>query len=179
MRVMVVGTSGSGKTTFARRLAKVLDVPHIELDAINWQPGWRDLTTHDPAEFDRRVEAAASDDGWVTDGSYGRVWPILARRAHHIVWIDYSRAVVMRRVIWRSLVRAIGGKELWPGTGNRETFTRWLDKGHPIRWAWDTWAQRRARYPAMFERLENPKPLVHRLSHPREGAALIARLGRG
>ena len=49
----------------------------------------------------------------------------------------------MRRVIWRSFSRAVTGRELWAGTGNREEFRRWLDKEHPIRWAWDTWAKNR------------------------------------
>lgn len=39
-RVAVVGTSGCGKTTVARELSAVLDVPHIELDALYWQPHW-------------------------------------------------------------------------------------------------------------------------------------------
>ena len=36
MRIVVVGTSGAGKTTLARRIAALLKLPHIELDAINW-----------------------------------------------------------------------------------------------------------------------------------------------
>ncbi|MFJ9388451.1 shikimate kinase [Nocardioides sp. NPDC101246] len=40
MRVSVVGSSGSGKSTVARRLADILGVPYIELDSIHWQPGW-------------------------------------------------------------------------------------------------------------------------------------------
>src|SRR6266481_7086288 len=55
MRIVVVGTSGAGKTMLARRIAAQLQLPHIELDAINWQSEWRDLTRHDPEEFVRRV----------------------------------------------------------------------------------------------------------------------------
>ena len=44
MRIVVIGASGAGKTTLARWIAGQLGLPHIELDAINWQPGWRDLT---------------------------------------------------------------------------------------------------------------------------------------
>jgi len=39
-RVSVVGTVGSGKTTFARALARKLDVPYVELDELNWGPRW-------------------------------------------------------------------------------------------------------------------------------------------
>ena len=42
MRFAVVGTSGSGKSTLAERIAKALDIPFIELDAINWQAGWQE-----------------------------------------------------------------------------------------------------------------------------------------
>ena len=58
MRVSVIGTSGSGKTTFAGELARRLGVRHVDLDAINWQPGWRDLSQHDGDEFRRRVADA-------------------------------------------------------------------------------------------------------------------------
>src|SRR5205807_6182258 len=44
MRIVVVGTSGAGKATLARKVAAQLELLHIELDAINWQSGWRDLT---------------------------------------------------------------------------------------------------------------------------------------
>ena len=44
MRIVVVGTSGAGKTTLARGIGVPLELPHIELDAINWQSGWCDLT---------------------------------------------------------------------------------------------------------------------------------------
>jgi adenylate kinase family enzyme len=54
-RVVVVGTSGSGKTTLARQLAEVLEVPHIELDALHWEPKW----TSTPAERMREKVRAA------------------------------------------------------------------------------------------------------------------------
>ncbi|HEX9239346.1 MAG TPA: hypothetical protein VF910_01650, partial [Candidatus Bathyarchaeia archaeon] len=39
-RISVVGTIGAGKTTFARKTSKLLDAPHIELDALHWEPNW-------------------------------------------------------------------------------------------------------------------------------------------
>ena len=66
MRIVVVGTSGAGKTPLARRIAALLKLPQIELDAINWQSGWRDLTRHDPEEFVRRVNEAI-------ESSYGSI----------------------------------------------------------------------------------------------------------
>lgn len=69
-RVAVVGTSGSGKTTFAGRLAERLGLPRIELDALHWEPGWRAV---EPARFRERVEAVTSAETWVIDGNYSAV----------------------------------------------------------------------------------------------------------
>jgi adenylate kinase family enzyme len=176
MRVAVVGTSGSGKTTFAGALAKALDARHVDLDAINWQPGWRDLNKDDPDEFVRRVSEAIAADAWVSCGNYRKVRPRVLARATHLVWLDYPKWIVMARVLRRSFTRAWTGDELWPGTGNRETFTRWLDKEHPIRWAWDTYARRRRDYSAMLLDPTLAHIEKHHLRHPREAAGLISRL---
>jgi adenylate kinase family enzyme len=79
MRIVVVGTSGAGKTTLARKIAALLVLPHIELDAINWQSGWRDLTRHDPEEFVRRVAEVIAAEAWVVDGNYGPVRDLVVR----------------------------------------------------------------------------------------------------
>jgi len=162
----------------AQRIAGALHIPLIELDAINWQAGWRDLNQHDPQEFKRRVADAAAADAWVMAGNYSLVRPIYIARVTHVVWLDYVRSVVMRRVIWRSLVRAIDRKELWPGTGNREDFRRWLDKDHPIRWAWDTFDKRRQENQARFAELEPSGVKLIRLKTPSEADGIIARLQR-
>ncbi len=67
--IVVKGTSGAGKSTFAAELASRLGLPYIELDALHWGPNWSAAT---PDEFRTRVEAvlAAMPDGWVVDGNY-------------------------------------------------------------------------------------------------------------
>jgi adenylate kinase family enzyme len=178
MRISVQGTSGSGKTTLARRLAARLDVPHVELDAINWQPGWRGLNDDDPAEFARRVERALAAEAWICDGNYTKVLgPLVLARATDVVILDYDRDVVMRRVVWRSVTRWLLRVELYPGTGNREDIRMGLDPGHPIRWARSTHARRRASFAQMAA---DPAPThirFHRLSRPAQARALLGRLG--
>jgi len=163
MRISVVGTSGCGKSTMAARIASAFDIPLIELDAINWQASWRDLNSHDPEEFKRRVAEAVSADAWVIAGNYSAVRPIYVPRLTHIVWLDYPKRVVMRRVIWRSLVRAIDRTELWPGTGNREDFRRWLDKG-------------RRENEERFAEMANSGVKLIRLREPHEAKDIVARL---
>ena len=177
MRIAVVGKSGSGKTTLARAIAGQLGIPFIELDAINWQPGWRALNADDPVELGRRVDQATQAESWVLDGNYGSaLGTLVPGKASHLVWLDYDRAVVMARVIRRSFHRAFNGTELWPGTGNRERWQSWLHASHPIRWAWSTWARRRAQYEAMISDPSLSHLRVIRLRHPREAASVLSRL---
>jgi|SRR5580658_3965375 len=176
MRIVVIGTSGAGKTTLAREIAMRFALPHIELDAINWQPGWRDLARYDPAAFECRVIEAVQAEAWVVDGNYGGVRDIVWRRATHLLWLDYERPVIMARVIRRSLRRVIWRTELWPGTGNREQWHFLFQAGHPIRWAWSTWSRLREE---TTERLGLPEYAhleVFRLRHPKEARGVIGRL---
>jgi adenylate kinase family enzyme len=176
MRVLVMGSTGSGKSTFARTLSAKLGCPHIEQDALNWDPGWRNLSQDDPDELRRRMQAAMAAEAWTSCGNYSVIRQMALRRATHLVWLDYSRAVVMSRVLGRSLRRALGGGELWAGTGNREDVRRWLSKEHPIRWAWDTYERRQREYTALFADPRWARLEKHRLRHPRDAAPLIARL---
>lgn len=176
MRVLVIGSSGSGKSTFGERLSAACDLSRVELDALNWGPDWQNRAADDPEKFSALVDAAIAGDRWVADGNYRLAMTKILPRITHLVWLDYSRPVVMRRVIWRSLVRAIGRRELWPGTGNREDFRRWLDREHPIRWAWDTFDRRRRQYEAMFAEPRLMHITKHRLRRPRDAAPLIQRL---
>ncbi len=45
--VILSSASGSGKSTLGRRLAALLGVPYVELDAIHHQAGWRELTAEE------------------------------------------------------------------------------------------------------------------------------------
>jgi adenylate kinase family enzyme len=176
MRVVIVGSSGSGKSTMARALAQALGVPHIEMDALNWQPGWRDLAIQEPEEFLRRVAEAAAGDAWVMDGNYSKVRSALWPRATAFIWMDPERWVVMHQVIWRSFNRAVTKQELWPGTGNKELFRRWLDREHPIRWAWDNFASNRERYGKAFAGGTFEGRPAYRVGSHADARRLIARL---
>jgi adenylate kinase family enzyme len=173
MRIAVIGTAGAGKTTLAHSIAARLNLPHIELDAINWQPGWRDLDRHDRDEFVQRVTAAIQAEAWVVDGGYNSIRDILYRRATHLVWLDYERPVIMVRVIRRSLFRAILRTELWAGTGNRERWHHLLRPSHPIRWAWTTWRRRRRETAERLLKAEYAHLMVLRLRHPREARRAV------
>ncbi|TLN10189.1 adenylate kinase [bacterium] len=112
----MVGVTGSGKTTLADSLAARLGVPHVEMDALNWQRGWQPIERD---EFRRRVDAATSAPGWVSDGNYREVRDLVWGRAQVLVWLDYPLALILWRLLCRSLRRISTREELW--NGNRES----------------------------------------------------------
>jgi adenylate kinase family enzyme len=118
-RIAVVGVSGNGKTTFARRLAMKLDVPYTELDALHHLPGWVEASE---ADFRREVEAVMnSSEGWVLDGSYmGKLGDLILRRADTIVWLDQPLPLVLRRLVTRAVKDILTKRDLF--NGNRQTW---------------------------------------------------------
>ena len=95
----VVGCSGSGKTTLSRALARAVDTPNIELDAIFHQPGWTPL---DDDTFQARVTE-------VTEA------------ARTVVWFDFPFITVMARTVRRTVRRTVTRQELW--NGNKEPWS--------------------------------------------------------
>jgi adenylate kinase family enzyme len=149
-RIQVVGTTCAGKSTLAERLAAHLGVPYVELDALNWQPGWVGLADVDPDELMRQLTEATAGDGWVVAGSYRRfTQPVLGPRLQTIVWIDLPLPLILRRVVTRSWRRWRSGELLW-GTNREDFWTHlklWSDESL-IHWALTTHHRTRRRLQA-------------------------------
>ncbi len=97
-RVIVIGSGGAGKSTFARRLADLSGLPLVHLDALYWRPGW--VPTPD-ADWDRVMEELAGGDSWIIDGNYGRTLSRRVAASDTIIFLDLPRLVC----IWRLLRR--------------------------------------------------------------------------
>ena len=172
-RVSVVGNSGSGKSTLARELASLLGVAYVELDGVFHQAGWVPL---DEDEFRRVVAAAAAGDGWVMDGNYSAVRPVVWARADTVVWLDLPRRTVMRQVAWRTVRRAVTRQELW--NGNREplrNFLTWVPEDSVISWAWHNHGKYRDRYGAAAADPVNAHLTFVRLTSRRDDQAFPGR----
>jgi adenylate kinase family enzyme len=144
MRFVVIGTSGCGKSTFARRLAAVTRSPHIELDSLYWLENW---TARPDAEFAEAVQNAAQNERWVADGNYSKVRDVLWPRATHIIWLNFSRQVVFSRVLRRTARRTLLRERLWQG--NRESLRALFSRDSILLWSWTTFASNRSRYGAL------------------------------
>ena len=130
-RIIVSGTSGSGKTTVARRIAAVLGVPHHELDSLYHGPNWVPRP-----EFEADVRRFAAEPAWVTEWQYAPVKDLLADRADLLVWLDLPRRLVLRQVTRRTVKRRLRGEVIFNGNVEPPLWTILTDREHVIRWAW-------------------------------------------
>jgi len=172
-RIAVIGTSGSGKTVFAERLAQHLGIPHVELDAIHWGPNW---TPRPLEDFRQRTAQSLAGDAWTVDGNYGKVRDIVWARADTVVWLDYPLPLIMWRVVGRTLRRSLTGEVLW--NDNREYLGQALFSSDSIvLWSLRSYRRRRREYPLLFQRPEYAHLRIVRLRSPRQAHEWLASIG--
>lgn len=97
-RVLIIGNSGGGKSTLARRLGEKLGLPVVHLDVLFWKPGW---TESSDEEFHARIAEYQAGEAWIADGNFGGSWPLRMPAADTIIWIDQPPWLCLLRAIWR------------------------------------------------------------------------------
>ena len=146
-RVHVVGTSCVGKTSLAAALAARLGVPHLELDALHWDPGWTEVP--DAVMHERVRRAVEATEGWVTDGNYIAVRDLVWSRADTVVWLDFPLPTILARYVRRTFRRLVAREELW--NGNRERLSMHLSRRDSLLlWILSTYHRRRREYAELF-----------------------------
>ena len=144
-RILILGASGAGKTTFARKLSEGLDLPHVELDSLYWGPNW---TPVNRKVFLDRVATVVEGERWIAEGDYDLGVDLLRSRSEQIVWIDRSLPVTLVQVFWRTFTRALTREPTWGG--NSETLrSLLLSRGSILIWAWRSHRMRRKQYPGI------------------------------
>ncbi|MFC4636857.1 adenylate kinase [Deinococcus hohokamensis] len=143
-RIIVIGTTGSGKTSLARALAGRLGAPHGEQDAWNHGPGWQEAPRD---EFRARVAAFTAKPAWVMDGNDSKARDIGWAQADTLVWLDYPA----RTVCWRLL---------------RRTLQRVITRESPLPWCFQTHWRRRREPPELVA--ASPHLRLIRLRSPAE-----------
>ena len=100
-KVLIIGSGGAGKSTFARRLGKILKLEVIHLDALYWNAGW--VETPKP-EWAERVAELVKRDAWIMDGNYSGTFDLRLKACDTVVFLDMPRLVCLWRVLKRLLI---------------------------------------------------------------------------
>jgi adenylate kinase family enzyme len=173
-RVAVIGTSCSGKTTFARHLALILNCNHVELDALNWLPEW---TQRPENEFKAFVETAVGEDRWVVDGNYSRVREVVWSRATTVIWLDYPFPVVLYRALSRTFRRSIQKEILY--SGNRESLRKaFFSSDSILLWVLKTYRRHRREYSKLLRDRQNLNRNALVLRSSQEAEEFLAQINK-
>jgi len=171
-RVVVVGTSAVGKTTFARALATALQVPFVELDELHWSPGWREKSRSD---FSRLVAEAAAGSVWVADGNYRTVRDIVAAREFGGLAGLRLRVDALARVPKISTALFFG-RSVWHG--NRESLHRvFLSRESILVWIITTHKRRRRQFSELRASANYPNVVWVEFREPSEAQTWLAEVG--
>ena len=95
-KVVVLGCSGSGKSTFSLQLHNATGLPLYHLDNVWWKPDRTHITRD---EFDKRLDDLVNRDSWIIDGDYSRTYEKRIGACDTIIFLDYGEEVCMDGIV--------------------------------------------------------------------------------
>ena len=173
-RIVIIGSTSSGKSTLAEEIARILESELIDLDALHWEPNWMEA----PDEvFRARTDAATRASAWVLAGNYHQVRDIVWPRAQLIIWLDYSLPLVFWRLLTRTLRRTYYREKLYSGNVEKmSTHLKLWTQESIFHWLFKTYWRRRREYPQQFALPEHHHLRVLRFRRQRDTDRWLAHL---
>jgi adenylate kinase family enzyme len=171
-RICVVGTTGCGKTTLAAKLAELLNITHIELDALHWGANW---TEPPPDVFREKVAQALSANAWVTDGNYGKARDITWNRADTLIWLDYPLPIIFWRLLRRTIKRTFTKETLW-NNNTESIYNQFFTHDSLFYYAATTYKRRRWSFQKIIQEKQYPHLQVIIHSYPCQTRAWLKKV---
>ena len=165
-KVLVIGSGGSGKSTFSKRLNEILGIGVIHLDTLYWKPGWIETPK---SEWGERVEELLNQDSWIMDGNYSGTLDIRLEACDTVIFLDIARTVCLWRVLKRLLMYRRGNR-LDMAQGCEERFSLQF-----MIWIWNYPKRTRPKVLRLLEENSQGKNVI-RLRTQDEGDRFLARV---
>ncbi len=99
-RILIIGCSGSGKSTFARALHQKTGIEVLHLDQYYWQPNWVESSKE---EWRDTVSDLVQRESWIMEGNYSGTFDLRLPRADTIIFLDFSTLSCLWRVLKRTI----------------------------------------------------------------------------
>ena len=150
-RIIIIGCGGAGKSTLARKLGEVLDLPVVHLDKLFWKPNWVETSRE---EFDALLAQELAKDKWIMDGNFNRTMPERIKHCDTIIYLDFSRVVCLMGVVKR-VITTYGTVRPDMGEGCPERIDFEF-----MKWVWNFNKNKRESYYKMLNEVEGIETIV-------------------
>ena len=157
-KILVIGSGGAGKSTFARRLGEKTGIEVIHLDKLYWKPNWTE-TPKD--EWRKIVGKIIKKDEWIMDGNFGGTMEMRIDACDIVIFLDFPRTVC----VYRALKRWIAYYKT-----NRPDMTEGCNEKFDLKflgWIWNFEKNAKPRIENLLEKFQNEKTII-RLPSKRE-----------
>jgi len=149
-KILVIGSSGAGKSTFARRLHQATNLKLIHLDQLHWKPNWVEPAKD---EWRKIVEETIKRDEWIMDGNFSGTMELRIEVCDAVIFLDFPRTVC----IWRILKRVAKYRKT-----NRPDMAEGCDEKFDfafLRWVWDYPNRTKPKVEALLKKYQTEKTI--------------------
>lgn len=98
-KILIIGLPGSGKSTFANKLGKVLNREVVHLDKLYRKSGWQ--IAFSKTEWLELVKSLISRERWIIDGNYNNTLDIRLSASNTIVFLNFNKIICLYRIFMR------------------------------------------------------------------------------
>lgn len=110
MKILIVGTVGTGKTTLARKLSKEYNIKYYEIDSIVHDDVNKKKRT--PQQQNEIISNINKEDGWIIEGVLRENLEYLLEIAEKIIYLDIPKNTRNKRILTRYIKQKIGIEKL-------------------------------------------------------------------
>lgn len=108
MKIDIIGSVASGKTTLARKISQKYNVPHYEKDNVVWDMTPYGDRKRSPEERDLHFQKIISGDDWIVEGSPRKCLKESFSCCDYVVVLNEETSVRLFRVFKRWIKQKIG-----------------------------------------------------------------------
>lgn len=170
-RILIVGPTGTGKSTLGKLLGERLGIAHQSLDELHFNPGWQPKPEE---EFFANIDRVVAEDRWILDGNYNRAQHRIRPRVTSMIWLNYPFVTNFRQLFRRTMARAWTGEELYNGC--HESFRQsFFSRESILLWLCTSFRRNRIRYGELFRDPEfQSQKLLIELTNPSQARSRVS-----